>query len=297
MLLAVAMLAGCSENEAETTPAGNADARVAIRLNSGIEATTKAPVKASATVQIEGWEDKSAANYSGASTWQSTAEVMSNSDAQSITLSPLRYYNADENTKTYIKGWYPQVASQDGTVTFSNDDGTTDVLYAAEVSGSKDQTVSQPLVFNHKSTQLVFKVKKGEGLAAGTKIKTIKVKNTAVPTSITLTGDQVNYTEKSELLVPNLSVAEIGDEAAMAGEPVMIRPEADNSTVKLLIETTLDDGSSVAATYNNVAFTTSDGKLSEGSAYTVELTFSQGGIQLSAHITPWTEATGSGTVM
>ena len=307
LLTAGVLLAGCSksENEGGEGPVHGDGQPVAIRLSSGIgdasKAGTKAPVTAdaSATVQIEGWESSSgAADYTAAtSDWQSTAAVTVSGTAAAITLSPVQYYNADENIKTYIKGWYPQVASADGEVTFTSTDGTVDVLYATEVSGDKNTEVDQPLVFKHKSAQLVFKVKKGEGLAAGTKIKSIKVKNTAIPTSLTLSTNTVNYTDKSELEVPNVTVAEIGETAAVAGDPLMVKPVDDNTTVTLYIETTADDGSTVAATYDDVALTTSDGKLTEGSAYTVTLTFKQAGISLEANITPWTEATGEGTVI
>ena len=305
LLAAGVLLAGCSksENEGGEGPVHGDGQLVAIRLSSGIgdaaKAGSKAPVtaEAPATVPIEGWENTEAAAYAGASTWQSTAAVTVSETAAAITLSPVQYYNADENIKTYIKGWYPQVASADGEVTFTNTDGTVDVLYATEVSGDKNTEVDQPLVFNHKSAQLVFKVVKGEGLAAGTKIKTIKVKNTAIPTSLTLSSNTVNYTDMAELEVPNVTVAEIGETAAVAGDPLMVKPVDDNTTVTLYIETTADDGSTVAATYDDVALTTSDGKLTEGSAYTVTLTFKQAGISLEANITPWTEATGEGEVI
>lgn len=305
LLTAGVLLAGCSksENEGGEGPVHGDGQLVAIRLSSGIgdaaKAGSKAPVtaEAPATVQIEGWENTEAEAYAGASTWQSTAAVTVSETAAAITLSPVQYYNADENIKTYIKGWYPAVASADGEVTFTNTDGTVDVLYATEVSGDKNTEVDQPLEFNHKSAQLVFKVVKGEGLAAGTKIKTIKVKNTAIPTSLTLSSNTVNYTDMAELEVPNVTVAEIGETAAVAGDPLMVKPVDDNTTVTLYIETTADDGSTVAATYDDVTLTTSDGKLTEGSAYTVTLTFKQAGISLEANITPWTEATGEGEVI
>ena len=307
LLAAGVLLASCSKDVTEegNGPVPGDGQPVAIRLSSGIgdasKAGTKAPVTADApaTVQIEGWESSTgAADYTAAtSKWQSTASVSVSGTAAAITLSPVQYYNADENIKTYIKGWYPAVASADGEVTFTNNtDGTVDVLYATEVSGDKNTEVDQPLVFNHKSAQLLFKVKKGEGLAAGTKIKTIKVKNTAIPTSLTLSTNTVNYTDKTELEVPNVTVAEI-DAEAVAGDPLMVKPVDDNTTVTLYIETTTDDGTTVAATYDDVALTTSDGKLTEGSAYTVTLTFKQAGISLEANIAPWTEATGEGTVI
>lgn len=301
LLAAGVLLAGCSksENVGGELPSPDAGGPVAIRLSSGIDASdagSKAPVTTNAEVQIEGWEAATSADYTQASAWQSTSTVTVSETAAAITLTPVQYYNADGNIKTFIKGWYPKVASANGTVTFTNTDGTADVLYATEVSGSKSAMVSDHLVFGHKSAQLVFKVKKDESLAAGTKIKTIKVKNTAIPTSLTLSTNTVNYTDMAELEVPNVTVAEIGLTEAVAGDPLMVRPEGDLSTVKLYVETVKKDGSTVAATYDDVTLNTSDGKLTEGSAYTITLTFMQETITLTGNITPWVESTGTGTV-
>lgn len=303
LLAAGVLLAGCSKSENEGgggfVPGDGKP--VAIRLSSGIdaaEAESKASVTTSATVRIEGWEGTTTPNYAtAASKWNSTSSVTVNSTAAAITLSPVQYYNADGNIKTYIKGWYPAVASNSGTVTFSNTNGTVDVLYASEVSGSKSTVVNSPLVFKHKSVQLVFKVKRDASLAAGTKIKTIKVKNTAIPTSLSLSSNTVNYTSKTELAVPGVTVAEIGTTEAVAGQPLMVRPEANLNSVKLYIETVKSDGTTAAAIYDNVALTTSDSKLTEGSAYTVTLTFKQAGISLKGNITPWTTATGTADVI
>ena len=323
LLTAGILLSGCSKSEHEegSGPVPGDGQSVAIRLSSGIgtptKVGTKAPVTADApaTVQIEGWESSTAPDYTKAtSNWQSTAavkvltqeEIADDETANDITLSPPQYYNADGNTKTFIRGWYPQVASSNGTVTFTNtDDGTVDVLLSNEVSGDKNAEVGQALVFDHVTAQLIFKVVKGEGLAAGTRIKTIKVKNTAVPASITLgnvadgaDATVVNYTDKSELDVPNIKVAEIGQTAEPAGDPLMVKPVDNNTTVTLYIETVKEDGTTTAATYDNVALTTSDGKLTKGSAYTVTLTFKQAGIKLEGSITPWNDkATGEGEVI
>lgn len=333
LLTAGILLSGCSKSEHVEGPGtvpGDGQS-VAIRLSSGIgtpsKAGTKAPVTANApaTVQIEGWESSTGTpDYTKAtSDWQSTAdvkvqtqeEIEADEMANDITLSPVQYYNADGNTKTYIRGWYPAAKSANGTVTFSAEedadkgydfagDGTDDVLLSNEVFGDKINEVGEALVFDHVTAQLIFKVVKGEGLAAGTQIKTIKVKNTAVPTSITLgnvtdgaDATVVNYTDKSELEVPNIEVAEIGQTAEAAGDPLMVKPVDDNTTVTLYIETVKEDGTTTAAIYDDVALTTSDGKLTQGAAYTVTLTFKQAGISLEANITPWTEATGEGEVI
>lgn len=322
LLAAGVLLAGCSKSENEEGGrGGTGDGQpVAIRLSSGIgdaaEAGTKAPVTADApaTVQIEGWENTEAEAYAGASTWQSTAAVTVSETAAAITLSPVQYYNADESIKTYIKGWYPAAKSANGKVTFSAaedaekgydyaGDGTDDVLLSNEVSGGKKEAeqISEALVFDHVTTQLVFKVKKGEGLAAGTKIKTIKLKGGKIPGGIDLSSGTVTFTAPTEddgKLDTKAEVAEITTEATQAGVALMVEETSDNDALTLFIETTTDDGTTVAATYDNVKIKPSTGTgFKKGTAYSIEMTFKQNGIVLEANITPWTEATGEGEVI
>lgn len=329
LLAAGVLLAGCSKSENEggggSVPGDGKP--VAIRLSSGIgdasKAASKAPVTADApaTVQIEGWESNTgAADYTAAtSTWQSTAsvkvltqeEIEGDETANDITLSPVQFYNADENIKTYIKGWYPAAKSANGKVTFSAaedadkgyvyaGDGTDDVLLANEVSGDKNNEIGDALVFDHVTTQLVFKVKKGEGLAAGTKIKTIKLKGGKIPSEIDLSSGTVTFTAPTEddgKLDTKVEVAEITTEATQAGVALMVEETSDNDALTLFIETTID-GTTVAATYDNVKIKPSTGTgFKKGTAYSIEMTFKQAGISLEANITPWTEAEGEGEVI
>lgn len=319
LLAAGVLLAGCSKSENEGGELPGNGQSVAIRLSSGIgdasKAGTKAPVtaEAPATVQIEGWENTEAETYAGASTWQSTAAVTVSETAAAITLSPVQYYNADEKIKTYIKGWYPAAKSANGKVTFSAaedaekgyvyaGDGTDDVLLSNEVSGGKKEAeqISEALVFDHVTTQLVFKVKKGEGLAAGTKIKTIKLKGGKIPGGIDLSSGTVTFTAPTEddgKLDTKAEVAEITTEATQAGVALMVEETSDNDALTLFIETTID-GTNVAATYDNVKIKPSTGTgFKKGTAYSIEMTFKQNGIVLEANITPWTEATGEGEVI
>lgn len=304
-LLALTALAGCSKSE--TTPDIDNNAPVAIQLKSGIGVTaTRATVTDGAigsgdnvSAQIEFWEsDQADATYTAASTWQSAATVTDATNATAITLNPLVYYNADNTVKSFVKGWYPKIASSNGTVTIPNTVGTVDVLLSNAVSGSKSSAISDALVFDHQTAQLVFKVVAGAGLLAGTKISEIKVKGAEVPTGITLgSPDVVNYTALSPLTVPGLTASEIPTgTAAVAGKPVMIKPVADNTTLKLDIKTVKSDGTD-AATYTDVTFTTDESKLDQGKAYTITLTFKQNGIEPTAKITPWVAAAGAGDVI
>ena len=329
LLAAGVLLAGCSKSENEEGGrGGTSDGQpVAIRLSSGIgdasKAGTKAPVTADApaTVQIEGWENTEAEPYTRTSDWQSTAavkvltpeEIEADETANDITLSPVQFYNADENIKTYIKGWYPAAKSANGKVTFSAaedaekgydyaGDGTDDVLLSNEVSGGKKEAeqISEALVFDHVTTQLVFKVKKDESLKEGTQIKTIKLKGGKIPSEIDLSSGTVTFTAPTEddgKLDTKAEVKEITEAATQAGVALMVEETADTDALTLFIETTID-GTTVAATYDNVKIKPSTGTgFKKGTAYSIEMTFKQAGISLEANITPWTAAEGEGEVI
>lgn len=298
-ILTLAVLAGCSgkPDDPEPTPPPTPPTpdveQVAIELSAGVDVITKASVEegTSVTAQVEGWENASAETYGGLSAWQSTASVAANAQAGAIALSPAQYYHADENTKTYIKAWYPAVAAVGGTVSFKEGengylgDGTDDVLFASEVIGTKSNPVGSPLQFRHVTTQLTFSVKKGTGLAEGTRIKTIRLLGGAVPSSIVLATNTAGFTAKE--LDARVSPAEITETAAQAGIALMVAPTTDNATLTLYVETTVN-GEDAAAVYDRVAIAPDSGEgFQAGKAYAVELTFGQSGISLQTVVTPW----------
>lgn len=300
-ILALAILASCSKNENGPDTQGD---RVAILLGAGVETSTKAPIVQDNDVEagIAGWETSAAANYATTPTW-SDGQIKTKAHgttAQSVTWenNTQKYYNADAATKTYMKAWYPRgtvdvSVSASPKVTFTNTDGSVDALLAPAISGAKDDAANKSLAFVHKTTQVSFQVKAGAGLAPGTKIKKITVKQVQLPTGFDLTkdattADAVTWASAADLEIPNLTEAEITSSAATVGDPVMFKPWADNS-LTLDIETD-------KATYTAKTFTTSDNKLSEGSAYVVTLTFGQSGLELSATIADWVAATGEGEI-
>ena len=298
-IFTLAVWAGCSGNpddpEPTSPPTPPTPEPVAIELSAGVDAITKAAVGEGTpvTVQVEGWENASAETYGGLSTWQSTASVAANAQAGAIALTPAQYYHADENTKTYIKAWYPAVAAVGGTVSFKDGengyqgDGTDDVLFASEVFGTKSNPVGSPLQFAHVTTQLSFSVKKGTGLAEGTRIKTIRLQGGAVPSSIVLAANSVGFTAKE--LDVRVSPAEITETAAQAGIPLMVAPTTDNATLTLYVETTMD-GEDVADVYDPITIAPDSGEgFQAGKAYAVELTFGQSGVSVQASITPWND--------
>ena len=299
LLLTAACLCACSKSESGEQLSGGD----AIRLSAGLPSASvqsKAPINSGDkfTPAVAGWESSAAASYNTAPTWNTTtSEITASTTAQAVTLTAPQVYNADNAVKTYMKAWYPQGGLNNGMVSFVGDpkyadDGTVDVLLASGVSGSKSDRENKVLAFEHLATQLKFVVKAGTGLAEGTKLTKIELKNVEVPSGINLTTDALLSSSKSVLAVPGIDgnlvigTAETGD---AAGKPLMIVPPSGN-TVTLKVTT------SVAEFDNIVATIDTDEKFQAGKAYTITLTFSQKNIELSATLAEWSVGTGSGTV-
>ena len=298
-ILAAAALAGCSksENNGGGDPAGSA----AIVLSAGVPAATvapqgKAPIVSGSTFTagVAGWESRSgSATYTDATAWTTTASITANATAQNITLTATQVYSPDKDVKSYMKAWYPAGTLTFGVVTFSNADGTADPLLAAEVVGSKSDRTGKTLSFAHKTTQLKFVVKEGQGLSAGTTIDKIAVKGAQLPTGFDLSTDAATFAAAADLNVPGITAGaitigttEAGD---AAGDPVMIKPMTGNRI-------TLDIATNKAAYEDVTATIDTDEHFVEGKAYTITLTFGQAGIDLSATVAEWTTGTGSGSV-
>lgn len=286
LLLAAACICACSKDSSEGSlvPADD-NAPVEIVLNGGISAVmTKADPAETATCRIAAWESKagSVSNYSSTAWENGSTSVSSTSGA--ITLNPARQYNADGDTKTYIKGWAPDIASTNGKVSFTTTDGSVDVLYTGDaISGSKTDkfSSSRPLTFKHKTSKLIFKVQAGTGLAANTTLTNIWVKGARVPKEINLATDSVTFQPAASELAAygltsgtaiNSTAADAGSLMIAPAEPVVLKVQTSN------------------ATYDDVVLKTDNVniQLAEGNAYTVTLTFGQPGIELTSSITPWT---------
>lgn len=300
LLLAAVSLCACSKSESgEQIPGGEA----VIRLSAGLPAASvqsKAPINSGDkfTPAVAGWESTAAASYTAAPTWNTTtSEITASATAQEVELTAPQVYNANGAVKTYMKAWYPQGTLSSGTVTFTTNDsykgdGTDDVLLAGEVSGSKSDRENKVLAFEHLATQLKFVVKAGPGLAAGTKLTKIELKNVEVPSGINLTTDALLSSSKSVLAVPGIDGnLVIGTTAAgdPAGSPLMIVPPT-GKTVTLKVATSAAEFDDIVATIDG------DDNFQAGKAYTIMLTFDQKNIELSATLAEWSAGTGTGLV-
>lgn len=289
-LAAGLLLSGCSKNESGDPSDGG---RVPIRLGSGVAMVSKTPVNNGTqfTAGIAGWENTSSETYAVAPLWNTTIQTTANATtAQTVTWTKQYYYNADEGTTTYMKAWYPAGTLSGTSVTFPNTVGDVDALLAPVVSGTKNNKDGKVLAFAHQTAQINFKVKAGTGLAANTKLRSIKIKSVQLPTGFDLkkTGAAaVTYATAADLTVPGITAdaTTIAATAASVGSPVMIKPITGN-TFSIDVETN-------NATYTGKTVTVTGSNIEAGTAYDVMLTFTQSTIELKATVTAWKDATGS----
>lgn len=299
LLLGLAVLAGCSKEGTEN----NSDngALVPIELGAGVNVISRAAIAQGNAVTdagIAGWEagKEGTPDYSGKAKWNTNISTTASTTPQSVTWTEQQYYNSDEETTTYMKAWYPggTFDTETNRVTFENTDGSVDALLAPIVSGNKKNKVSSPLAFEHKTSQIRFLVKKGTGLADGTTIESITIKDAQLPTGFDLTKENdadgaVTYAGAEDLRVAcndhEITNTNAGDKV---GEAVMIKPIA-SKTFEVDIKTN-------NATYQNQTVTVTTDAVQAGYAYDITLTFGQAGIELTATVSEWQSAAGSAEI-
>lgn len=297
-LLCATALTGCSQNE----DANNGNP-LEIRLGAGLQVTggsTRAAINTGSKFKagIAGWESTTApVDYaSTAATWSTKSTITAAETAGAIVLDEAKFYSGNASTVTYMKAWYPTGDLQNGIVTFSGNDfttnGTTDVMLAGEINGSSTDNGLKNFKFEHKLTQLKFVIL-GDAGFQGDALTSIAIKGAELPTGLNLATNMVTYATAADLLVPETASQIITDKAATTGLPVMIKP-IKSQTFKIDVVTT--DGTT-PSTFNDIIVTIDDDvELLAGKAYTITLSFGSAGINASASVTPWTEGTGSGTI-
>lgn len=294
-----ALLAGCSAGE-ETGNALPDDAPVPILLGSGLsmETSTKAPVNTDTpfTAGIAGWETKRAPDYTATPTWGGASPVTIGATATTtpspVTWTRQQYYHADEEMVTYMIAWHPAGTwnAADNTVTFPTTDGSTDVLWASPISGTKaDKDDPQNLAFEHLTAQLNFQVVAGTGLAAGTTVQEIKVQGVQVPTGLKIENGTLIAGAVANYAALTGGSAVIGSTAAAVGNPLMIVP-TDGNTLTVSVKTS----GSAAPLTGTVTLTEN---MQAGKAYTITLTFTQAAIDVTSTVAEWTTVSGGeGTI-
>lgn len=305
--LALGMMTSCANTDVEGVSTVDNGEPVAIQLSAGVQqnvVVSRAPVTGSTKFKptILGWEAEKIENIDYTVTpWSASTneEIAGNAKGVSITLNPVQYYNADGAINTFMKAFY---VSDNATVTVDNDkkyiytfentDGSKDVLLSNTVSGNKTTETVPSFSFVHPLTQVSFKVIAGDGLAANTKLTSIKLKGVTLPVGFDFSNDDaplVYSTPAADLVVSNITTPlAITAVAADAGNPVMIQPI---SNLKLDIVTS-------SGTFTNIPVTLKDNatELVAGTAYTITLTFTQKSITGTASVAVWNPGEGSATV-
>ena len=298
LLLGLAVLAGCSQEEIGNNEIQNG-ARVPIELGAGVNTLTRTVItngQVISGVGIAGWEvaAQGTVDYTIAATWNTTISTTANETPQAVTWTEQRYYQPGGTPKTYMKAWYPGGTLTDNKVTFENTDGSVDVLLASAIEGCGNDQSAKNLAFKHMTSQIKFSVKKGTGLAEGTTIKSITIKNAQLPNGFDLAKSiedegAVAYAEAADLKVA-CSDTEITNAGAgvSVGSPVMIKPIASNTfTVDIVTNKT---------SYENKTVTVTTDAVQAGYAYDITLTFGQAGIELTATVDEWKTAAGSAEI-
>lgn len=302
-LLCIAALASCSKGVGTEDPQPAPGTDRSVRLSAGLQAVTKAAVGtgASFTASVGGWESAAGADYGKASSWLSTASVTASESASDIALTPKQYYSQNGAERTYIKAWYPKgTLGDNGTITFAGDadykgDGTDDILLSGEVSGSALDAAMRTLAFRHLTTQLRFKTQGDALFGTTTKVKSITVKGSGIPTGLDLKSNTLTYDATSGVTVPGIDGSQTitGQEAAV-GEALMI-PPFGAKTFKIDVVTLTAAGKEIA--YRDVVVTVSDNNTLPGKAYTIALTFAGYEVTAQASVSEWDyTGTGSGDV-
>lgn len=269
------------------------------RIGTGVESRTRGVLEADAefTAGIGGWEAMGNSSYAFSPSWQTRFRAKANPETADVVLETRQHYNSSSSVKTYMKAWYPDGELSNGTVDFSLapeylGDGTLDPLLAREISGSKEDRDNKTLRFEHLATQLLFKVKEGEGLAPDTRIRKIEIRDADVPRGVDLTAD-ILVSDRKDLEVPGIdgtTVIGTTPEGNAVGVPVMLKAPAGN-TLTLRVTTS-------TAVFDNITVTIDDdAAFLPGKAYEITLTFNQRGLKIGALVTEWNRDTGAGTVI
>ena len=282
LAMVASLMYGCSSDEDECSPPTDTS-RVEIKLNADIfEIKTKAPVNTGQAITAKFVASATTGDYS-TNLWNATANFTASTTASpTFSFTPQQYYPTNGST-VYIKGYYPAGTLSGNTVTFTETDGSNDVMITAEASGSK--TTSNPLAFtfNHLLTQLQFTFKAGAGFpTSGKNVTSISVKDQQTSASLNLNDGSLTYNPVGSGFTLTGTFPISADPGTTATVYPMVKSGA--TSVKLGI---IADG----VTYPDVTVTLTT---ETGKAHNIILTFTPKEITATAIITAWVTG-GSGT--
>lgn len=289
MFLAIltSLLAGCSsDNDDDCSSVPPKESPVEIKLNAGIfDIQTRAPVNTGQSVTAKFVASASTGDYTS-NLWNATGTFTAATSASApFSFTPSQYYPTNGST-VYIKGYYPAGTIAGNTVSFTETDGSNDVMITGEASGSKTTSGALGFTFNHLLTQLQFTFKAGSGFpASGKNVTSISVKNQQTPASLSLADGTVTYNPVGSGFTLTGTYPITGD----PGTTATIYPMVKSGTTSVVLGIIAD-----GVTYPDVTVTLTT---ETGKAHNITLTFTPKEITATAIVTAWvTGGTGSSTI-
>lgn len=280
-MLAVAAMTSCSNENDGVQPDNGMPVEVKLSANV-LNVQGRAAVSPGDAFGAQFVASGTSADYSSP-LWNEEAAVAAGG---AVTLTSPQYYPID-GTTVYMTGYAPKATAAAGAVEYVLT-GQEDVMMTRQLSGSKATAAALAFQFEHKLTQLKFKVKAGNSFPAGINVTEIKVNGTKTTASLTLADGTLTFSGSVATVTAftgkSYSVNASGTEAS---DVVMVEPGV---TVSLDIK--IDDVNSTVFTNIPVSLTTV-----AGSSHLITLTFENQEIQATATVAPWTPGDeGSGTV-
>lgn len=285
LAILAALISGCSSDDDCNAPTTE-ESPVEIKLSAGIfDILTRAPVNSGQSITAKFVASSATGDYS-TNLWSATGSFTTSTDASSpFSFTPQQYYPTNGST-VYIKGYYPIGSLSGNTVTFSETDGSNDVMITAEASGSKATNGALGFTFSHLLTQLQFTFKAGAGFpSTGKKVTSISIKNQQTPASLNINTGAITYNPVGSAFTLTGSYDISADPGTTAAVYPMVKGEATSVIMDIIAD---------GVTYTNVtvALATVTGK-----AHNITLTFTPKEITATAIITAWiTGGTGSANI-
>lgn len=285
LAILAALISGCSSDDDCNAPTTE-ESPVEIKLSAGIfDILTRAPVNSGQSITAKFVASAATGDYS-TNLWSATGSFTTSTDASSpFSFTPQQYYPTNGST-VYIKGYYPVGSLSGNTVTFSETDGSNDVMITAEASGSKATSGALGFTFSHLLTQLQFTFKAGAGFpSTGKKVTSISIKNQQTPASLNINTGAITYNPVGSAFTLTGSYDISADPGTTAAVYPMVKGEATSVIMDIIAD---------GVTYTNVtvALATVTGK-----AHNITLTFTPKEITATAIITAWiTGGTGSANI-
>lgn len=286
MTMAATLMAGCSTDEENECTSPTNEYPVEITTSASVSGIwTRGPVNTGQSVTAGFVASASSGDYS-TSLWTATGTfTASATTSTAFSLTPAQYYPTDGST-VHIKGYHPQGTLSGNTVTFSETDGSNDVMISGEASGNKTTGGALAFTFNHLLTQLQFTFKAGAGFpATGKTVTGITLKNQQTPASLNINDGTVSYNPAGAGITLAGSYAISADPGTTATVYPMVKSGATSVVMDIVAG---------GVTYPDV---TVNLNTETGKAHNIILTFTPRGIAVSAIVTPWvTGGTGSSAV-